>query len=91
MNDSMHKLFLSERNHLELSGVSEVISFDELSVFLHSACGRMEIEGEGLHISALDLSCGEVKVEGKINGIFYYDEKEKGEKRGLWGRLVSTR
>ena len=91
MNESGHKLFLLERKNLELSGVSEVISFDELSVFLHSSCGRMEIEGEGLHISALDLSCGEVKIEGKINGIFYYDEREKAEKRGLFGRIGSPR
>ena len=91
MNESVHKLLLSERKHLELSGVSEVISFDEISVFLYSSCGRMEIEGEGLHISALDLSSGEVKIEGKINGIFYYDEREKSEKRGIFGRIASLR
>lgn len=91
MGDSVHKIFLSERKSLELHGVSDVISFDDISVILHTSCGRMEIEGEALHISVLDLSSGEVKIEGKINGIFYYDEREKGEKRGIFGRLASSR
>ncbi len=91
MNTTVHKLLLSERKYLEIGAVSDVISFDETSVLLCTACGNMEVEGTELHISALDLSSGEVRVEGKINGIYYYDEKEKGEKKGLFGRFVSSR
>ena len=91
MSDNLHKLFLSDRKSIELGAVSEVISFDEFSVLLLTACGKMEIEGNGLHVSALDLAKGEVKVDGKINAIFYYDETERSEKKGLFGRIVSSR
>ena len=91
MNTAVHKLLLGERKHLEIEAVSDVISFDEFSVLLRTSCGNMEIEGTELHVSALDLASGEVRVDGKINGIFYYDEKEKGEKKGFFGRFASSR
>ena len=43
-----HKLTLTERKTLTLTGVTDVISFDENTVLLTTTLGRLEIQGESL-------------------------------------------
>jgi hypothetical protein len=45
----------------------------------------MAIEGEGLHITVLNITDGKVSVEGRINGVYYFEERQKS-KRGLFGK-----
>ena len=47
-----HELRLDNRSKLSVSGVSEVESFDETTVVLHTARGVLIIRGENLHLSA---------------------------------------
>ena len=68
-----HTLALSARTHAEIAGVTEVESFDEHSVVLVTDCGDMTVEGEGLHVSTLDIARGVVEVSGRIGGIYYSD------------------
>lgn len=68
-----------------VTGVKEVVSFDELAVLLITCCGQMTIEGEGLHISRLDLDRGEADIDGTVSGIYYSKIKEKSG--GFFRRL----
>jgi sporulation protein YabP len=45
-----HKLQLSERNKLTMTGVTEVASFEENSVVLHTALGRLLVQGRELKL-----------------------------------------
>ena len=69
----------------ERIGVSDVISFDERGVSLETVCGNMAVEGEDLHVKTLNTSDGVVEIEGRINGVYYYDNKPT-VKRGLFAR-----
>ena len=75
------------REGIEIGGVREVISFDEGGVSLDTECGNMALEGEGLHVTVLDITSGRVVVEGRINGVYYYESKP-AVKRGLFGRRI---
>ena len=61
-----HRVLLEDRNRLTVSGVEEVERFDETAIFLVTAQGSLEIQGEGLHIEKLSLDGGDLKVEGMI-------------------------
>ena len=76
---------LENREHLSISGVEEVESFDESAIFLTTAQGGLEIQGEGLHIEKLSLDGGDLKVEGTVNALIY--ESGGREQGGLLGRL----
>ena len=91
MSESVHTVVMRDRKNTEIGGVTDLISFDENSVILSTVCGGMEIEGEGLHVSVLDLSGGQVKIEGTVNGMFYYNDTEKTKKEGFFGRIFSSR
>ena len=70
-----HKLTLNERNHLTMTGVSEVVSFDETAVVLHTAQGTLLVQGEGLQLKNLSLESSQVAVEGEICALVYEDSR----------------
>ncbi len=79
-----HSFFSRMREGIEIEGVSDVMSFDERGVSLETTCGNMGVEGEELHVTVLDITSGRVVVEGRISGVYYFDEKPT-VKRGLFG------
>ena len=81
-----HTVMLSERAEVQITGVLEVVSFDETAVELRTVCGELCVEGDGLHIGVLDTERGIVTLEGKsVDGI-YYPHADSGERKGIWGR-----
>ncbi len=84
--EKKHNLTLTCRRELVLDGIVGVTGFDENSVSLTTALGRMIVDGSELHITKMSLESGEVTVSGKINGIFYETDGEP-KKAGIFGRL----
>ena len=54
-----HQLILEDRRALTLSGVSDVDSFDEMTVIVYTDLGELTIKGENLHINRLNLESGD--------------------------------
>ena len=82
-----HDIKLFGRKEMRISGVREVVSFDEESVRLMSVEGEIYVEGENIKIGVLDTDKGVVTLTGKING-FYYVNEDKGEKKSFFSRLI---
>ena len=87
MEFTKHKIILEDRKKLVLYGISDVVSFDDLSVVLDTAGGRLIINGEGLHIQKLSLDTGDVEVEGKVDEMIYEDGQQN-QKKSFFGRIV---
>ncbi len=84
ISEKKHSAVLKNREKLTLDGVSEVLSFDETAVVLHTALGSLCVEGEDLHVTKLLLDCGEVAIEGNILALVY-EERSSG-RGGLFRR-----
>lgn len=84
---SEHGFIVRERAHVEIRGMTEVLSFDETSVALATTSGDMLIEGRELRVGVLDVKEGTVTVDGHIDSIYYRDEDNREGSRGLLGRL----
>lgn len=80
-----HHLILEEREHLTVSGVEEVESFDENTIVMDTAQGVLIVRGEGLHIEKLSLDGGDLKVEGTVEALSYEERRQKG---GFFARLL---
>ena len=76
---SAHTIGLKNRESLEISGVSDVISFDDMGIVLSTVCGVLSIDGKDLHIVTLNVDDGNVAITGTVNGIIY---PESGGNRG---------
>ena len=79
-----HMLTLDNRRRASLTGVSEVLGFDENQVNLRTENGEVTIAGEGLHVTKLMLDEGQLAVEGKIDGVVY--SAQRGRRRSLFSR-----
>lgn len=83
-----HSLYLEERKHGRITGVSDVRSFDEKLIILSVHCGVVTIKGENLHVEQLDLEQGLVELTGKIDSLVYAEEKSLGQRgESLLSRL----
>jgi len=80
-----HKLTLNERKSLTMTGVTEVISFDESTVMLRTVMGSLEIQGNGLQLKTLSIDGGQVAVDGHICALYYEEPKPEG---GFFRRLL---
>ncbi len=80
-----HEIRLGMRKEMSVTGVKEVLSFDESCVVLKSACGEVTVEGSDLRVGSLDTDRGVVTLSGRIDTVYYTDDRPT-EKRGL-GRL----
>lgn len=80
-----HSITVSSRERLSMSGIREIVSFDESGVSLRTSCGELAIDGEGIHISVLNIEKGELELAGKINGINY--SELGGERHTLLSRI----
>jgi sporulation protein YabP len=82
-----HEIAVKGRKQMSISGVREVLSFDESAVRLRTVCGELGVEGEGLRIGVLDTQRGVVTLTGARVDAVYYLREEDGARKGLLGKL----
>ena len=66
-----HRMVLCNREKGTLTGILDVISFDENTIVLDTDMGLLTIRGKDLHVSRLTLEKGEVDIEGRTDSLIY--------------------
>ena len=66
-----HKIVLNNRNQGNLTGILDVISFDENTIVLDTDMGLLTIKGKDLHVNRLSLEQGESDIEGRTDSLVY--------------------
>ena len=84
-NMGSHDLRLRERSVLTMTGVTEVVSFDENTVVLHTGLGALMVQGRDLQLKTLSQDGGQVAVEGTVSALVYEEPRQQG---GFWRRLL---
>ena len=72
-----HGLTLNARSKLTMTGVSEVVSFDENAVVLHTSAGILSIHGQQLQLKQLSPDGGRVVVDGRISALIYEEPRSE--------------
>ena len=81
-----HQIMLYNREKGNLTGILDVISFDENTIVMLTVKGTLVVRGEDLHIEKLSLDGGDLKVEGTVDSMSYEDAGR--ERVGLFARLL---
>ena len=81
-DNAAHKIQISQRNRTVISGVRDVVSFDNKEVLLETVDGMLQFKGEGFHVKRLTLEKGEVDMEGKVDQMTYFENQEFGKSAG---------
>ena len=83
-----HKLHMIDRKRCNMTGITEVISFNENDVILDTIQGTLHMKGTELHVKSLNLEKGEIELEGMVGSFAYAEDhamRQKGE--GFLARL----
>lgn len=80
-----HKLTLNQRKMLTVTGVTEVVSFEEDAAVLKTAMGMLMIHGNGLKLKNLSVDAGQVDVTGTVTALVYQEQRSGGALRRLFG------
>ena len=76
--ESMQNVILENRGRLNISGVNDVLNFDENTVNVNTELGLLCIKGYDLKLNRLNLDNTELLVEGTISSLAYSDSHQKG-------------
>lgn len=87
IEDKKSNLTLENRKRLHLTGVIEVMSFNDAVIMLNTNLGAMTIKGEGLRMNKLDVQNGEVIIVGTINSCVYSGAEIKQDKESILTKL----
>ena len=66
-----HSCLMQNRSSVSLTGVREVVSFDEGEVVMDTDMGLLTLKGKELHVNRLTVEKGEVDVDGSLDSLTY--------------------
>ena len=78
----IQNLILENRGKLSVSGVLDVLSFDDQVIIIETEIGLLIIKGDNLRINKLSIDTSEVIVEGDISSMNYSDNKNIEKQKG---------
>lgn len=81
---SNNNIIIENRKKFNISGVKDVISFDEETIVLETVLGRLVLKGSGMHIQSYNAETGDLLGDGRINATVYTVDEKNG---GLFSRI----
>ncbi|MBU5315611.1 sporulation protein YabP [Clostridium bornimense] len=84
-NSKPSNLTMENRANLSVTGVVEVIRFNEDEINLNTTMGKLTIKGKDLKMNKLDVENGDVIISGTIDSCVYASSKR--EKESILERL----
>lgn len=84
----LHRLDLTNRGKGSVTGIQDVVAFDENQIVLDTDMGLLTVKGKGLHVSRLTLEKGEVDIDGTVDSLVYSsNEAHRKQGESLFARL----
>ena len=83
----VQNLVLENRGKLSVSGVNDVLSFDDQVVMVDTELGLLTVKGENIRINKLSLDTAEVIIEGDISSLAYSQNKQEKSSGTLLSKI----
>lgn len=83
----VQNLVLENRKKLSVSGVNDVLSFDDEVVIVDTELGLLTVKGENIRINKLSLDTAEVIIEGEISSLTYSQNKQEKNSGTLLSKI----
>ncbi len=83
----VQNLVLENRGKLSVSGVNDVLSFDDQVVIVDTELGLLTVKGENIRINKLSLDTAEVIIDGEISSLSYSQNKQEKNSGTLLSKI----
>lgn len=84
---AIQNLILESRSKLSISGVNDVLSFDDQVIIMETELGMLTIKGDNLKINKLSIDTSEVIIEGEINNLAYSEHGQSKSDGGIFSKI----
>ena len=81
VNNSFQNIILENREKLNVSGILDVLSFDDQIIIIETQLGLLTIKGENLKINKLSLDTSDFTVDGYISSLTYSNSEISSSKK----------
>lgn len=69
--NTFQNIVLENREKMNVTGIVDVLSFDDQIIIIETELGLLTIKGDDLKINKLSIDTSDFIVEGKINSLIY--------------------
>lgn len=83
----IQNLILENRSKLSISGVLDVLSFDDQVVVVETELGLLTVKGDNIRINKLSIDTSEILVEGEISYLAYSDKDVEKNKSSFMSKI----
>lgn len=83
----IQNLILENRSKLSVSGVLDVLSFDDQIIIIETELGLLTVKGDNLRVNKLSIDTSEVIVEGEVNSISYSSKDLDKKNESFLGKI----
>ena len=87
LNNTFQNLILENREKLNITGILDVLSFDDQVVMIETELGLLTAKGQNLRINKLSIDTSEVIVEGEVSYLAYSDMAQNKSSGGLLSKI----
>ena len=79
-------VILEDRKKMNITGVEDVLSFDDCTVVMKTVLGELTVKGTELKIGRFNVETGELGLDGNIIALGYTSERM--QRVGFFGRVL---
>ena len=83
----IQNIVLENREKLSISGVLDVLSFDDQIIIVETELGLLTVKGEDLRINKLSIDTSEIIVNGNIMQIAYSENTMEKKGEGIFSKI----
>ena len=86
-NNIIQNVILESREKLTITGVLDVLSFDDQIVIVETQLGLLTVKGEDLRINKLSIDSSEIIIEGQTYNLGYSEGDLAKKSTSILGKI----
>ena len=86
-SNEIQNIVLENREKLNVSGVKDVLSFDDQMIIVQTTLGLLTIKGENLRVNKLNIDTSDFSVDGNIASLTYSNSESIKEHTSFLGKI----
>ena len=87
LTNEIQNIVLENREKLNVSGVKDVLSFDDQMIIVQTTLGLLTIKGENLRVNKLNIDTSDFTVDVKISSLTYSNSEKFKEHTSFLGKI----
>lgn len=82
-----NNIVIENREQMTISGVTDVLSFDDQIIIVETNLGLLTVKGENLKINKLNIDTSDFSLNGKIISVSYSEGQLNLKQNNFLGKI----